>query len=112
MAKFVFKPQLGSDKAISKTNISCGTMSISTDGKIYFDGPTERFIASEKDKHFVFEQGVSSKTWVIEHNLDKYPSIVVMDSAGTEVEGDIEYTSKNKVVLRFSAEFSGKAYLN
>lgn len=64
------------------------------------------------DKNYVFTQGVPSSTWTIEHNLGKYPSVLVEDSANDEVEGDIKYTDANNLVITFSAAFSGIAYLN
>ena len=50
--------------------------------------------------------------WTIQHNLGKYPSVSVADSAGTEVVGDVQYIDKNKLSVVFTAPFSGKAYLN
>ena len=64
------------------------------------------------DLAYAHTQGVSSSTWTINHNLDFYPNVTVVDSAGTIVEGEIAYTSRNQVVLTFSAAFSGKAYLS
>jgi hypothetical protein len=61
---------------------------------------------------YAHTQGVSNATWTINHNLDFYPNVTVVDSAGTIVEGEIAYTSRNQVVLTFSAAFSGKAYLS
>jgi hypothetical protein len=67
---------------------------------------------AEADKNFVFVQGTPSTTWVIQHNLGKFPSITVIDSADTVVVGEYTYTNINKVTLTFSAGFAGKAYLN
>lgn len=64
------------------------------------------------DKSFTFVQSQNSDTWVIIHNLNKYPSVQIQDSAGTDVVGEIYYDSLNQITLRFSAPFSGKAYLN
>lgn len=61
---------------------------------------------------FVYDQGVASSTWSINHKLKRYPSVVVQDSAKDEVEGDIEYVDEENLVLNFSSAFSGKAYLN
>ena len=44
----------------------------------------------------------------IKHNLNKYPSVIVIDSAGTEVKGDINYIDKNNITINFSADFTGK----
>jgi hypothetical protein len=66
----------------------------------------------DADKSFIFEQQVPSSTWTIAHSLGKFPSVVVIDSAGTIVVGEISYTNLNQIVLNFSSGFSGKAYLN
>ena len=69
--------------------------------------------ATGSDKTFVYNQtDTASDTWVIEHNLDKYPSVTVVDSAGTVVEGDVKYDSLNQVTITFSGGFKGKATLN
>lgn len=60
----------------------------------------------------IHEQIKASKTWVISHILDKYPSISVVDSSGNQVTGSPKYIDKNNVVIEFTSEFSGKAYLN
>lgn len=57
-------------------------------------------------------QGISSAVWNIKHNLGFYPNVTVEDSAGTIVEGEIEYVDVNNVRLTFSAAFSGYAYLS
>lgn len=64
------------------------------------------------DLHYMHDQMVASATWNIVHNLNKYPSVAVVDSAGSEVEGAVRYTSPNNVIVEFSAAFGGKAYLN
>ena len=66
---------------------------------------------------YTHNQSSASDTWVINHNLEKHPSITVVDSAETVVHGKIEYNSKNKVTITFRLNedayaFSGKAYLN
>lgn len=64
------------------------------------------------DLAYAHTQGVASATWTVNHNLDFYPNVTVQDSAGTIVEGEITYTTRNQVVLTFSSPFSGKAYLS
>ena len=64
------------------------------------------------DKTFVYTQAVPATNWVINHNLNKFPSVTVVDSGNTTVEGSITYNNQNTVTLSFSAQFSGKAYLN
>ena len=64
------------------------------------------------DKDFTYIKSTPDSVWEITHNLDKYPSVTVVDSAGSVVMGDITYTSKSAIKITFSAAFSGKAYLN
>lgn len=65
-----------------------------------------------QDKTYTHSQSVASKEWHIIHDLQKYPSVSVVDSAGNIVVGDVEYISNSKIIIRFSGAFSGKAYLN
>ena len=64
------------------------------------------------DRNFVFTQNVASAKWEVQHDLDCWPAVTVVDSAGTEVVGDVQYIDKNKVVISFTAPFSGKAFFN
>lgn len=64
------------------------------------------------DKNFVFNQGMPSTFWQIQHNLDKYPSVTVIDSSGEVMEGAVDYVDKDNLTITFSAGFSGKATLN
>ena len=64
------------------------------------------------DKNYVFIQSTPSATWTITHNLGKFPSVSVVDSANTVVYGDIGYIDNNSLTITFSAAFGGKAYMN
>lgn len=64
------------------------------------------------DKTFTFAQAIASREWTIQHGLNKYPSVTVVDSGDNIVLGDVEYIDLNNCVCRFNAPFSGKAYLN
>ena len=64
------------------------------------------------DKTYIHKQVIASNTWEITHNLYKYPSVSVVDTGGNVVVGDVEYTSLNTLVIKFTAPFSGTAYLN
>lgn len=64
------------------------------------------------DKEYVYTQSTAVDTWEIEHSLNKMPSVTVVDSANNVVCGDIQYLNPNKIRIKFSGAFSGKAYLN
>lgn len=68
--------------------------------------------AGTTDKNYVHNQISSSPSWVVTHNLNKFPSVSIVDSGGTVVIGDIQHDSVNQATLTFSAPFSGKAYFN
>ena len=61
---------------------------------------------------YTHDQQTASSTWVINHNMGKYPSVTIIDTAGDEVEGEVKHDSQNKITINFSSAFSGKAYLN
>lgn len=66
----------------------------------------------EGDKTFTYTQQTPASSWRIQHNLDKYPAVSVVDSAGSIVIGDVEYIDKNTVIVTFQSAFAGTAYLN
>ena len=65
-----------------------------------------------EDKTFVFTQGVPATTWTIQHNLNKFPSVSVVDTANTSVITQVDYIDENNLTLTNTAPFAGKAYLN
>ena len=67
---------------------------------------------TDSDKHYNHTQSIPDNIWVISHNLGKYPAVSVIDSSGSEVEGEILHTDSNTVIVTFAAAFSGKAFLN
>lgn len=72
----------------------------------------ENWSTDSADLHYSHDQGVPSAVWNIQHNLNKNPSAIVTDTAGTVVIGQIEYIDLNNIVITFNASFSGTAYIN
>jgi hypothetical protein len=72
----------------------------------------QEMIESSGDARYVHTQNTPSATWQVEHNLGKFPSVTIVTSGGTEVEGDVVFVDINTVTLSFSSAFSGKAYCN
>lgn len=66
----------------------------------------------ENDKTYLHTQSEASSEWVITHNLEKYPSVTIINSAGDEVIGEVYYNSQNQVTITFSGAFKGTATLN
>jgi hypothetical protein len=63
--------------------------------------------------HLAFNQNTPSSLWTIQHNLGKFPSVTVFDSAKTQIEGDVTHINNNELTINFGAgSFAGVAYLN
>ena len=61
---------------------------------------------------FVHVQSPPSSVWVVQHNLNRQPSVTVVDTGDSVVIPDVHYDSPMQVTLRFDSMTSGKAYLN
>jgi len=66
---------------------------------------------------YTYNQSSASDTWVINHNLHRFPSVTVIDSGGTIVQGTVVYNSNKQLTITFfsggsALAFQGKAYLN
>ena len=66
------------------------------------------------DKNFVSSNiSFSANTaTTVTHNLGKFPSVTVVDSAGSHVVGDVQHTSINSLTITFKNNFTGKIYVN
>lgn len=82
------------------------------EGKYYGLAVYPVYQEDEGDLNFTYTQVAASNTWSITHNLGKFPSVSVVDSAENLVVGDVQYINNNQLTVTFTASFSGKAYLN
>lgn len=49
---------------------------------------------------------------LVDHNMNKFPSVTVIDSANTECEVSITHVDVNQLIARFTAPMSGKIICN
>lgn len=77
-----------------------------------YTGTETQFYRDISRQPVIHDQSTASDTWTINHNMGKYPSVSVVDSAGTVCEGTVTYIDSNTVVCHFNGAFSGTAYLN
>ena len=49
---------------------------------------------------------------LVQHNLGKLPAVSIIDSAGDEVVGTVEYIDNAQLRVRFNAPFSGQITCN
>lgn len=66
---------------------------------------------TQQNERYIHSQPTASAQWVIEHPLGGHPSVTVVDSAGTQVVGEVRYDSTTQVTVLFTVPFSGIAYL-
>ena len=69
------------------------------------------------DITYTHNQTSTSDTWVVTHNLHRFPAVTVVDSAGSIVVGTVVYNSNKQLTITFFSSgsalaFQGKAYLN
>ena len=57
-------------------------------------------------------QMIAASVWTIVHNMDRNPSVSVVDSGGSMVSGDVVYIDTNTIQITFSSGFGGTAFLN
>jgi hypothetical protein len=60
----------------------------------------------------VFVQNVASDTWTFVYDLEYIPTVTVVDSAGSTVEGEVRYKPDHVIEIKFAVPFSGTAYLS
>jgi len=61
---------------------------------------------------YVHDQGIAANVWLINHDMGKKPSITIVNSAESVVEGDVQYIDENRALVSFKNAFKGKAYCN
>ena len=78
---------------------------------LYYDFAV--FTLPSKAVHdFTFTQPTPSVEWTIQHNMDKFPSVSVVNNNNILMYGNTTYVDTNNLIITFTAGFSGKAYLN
>lgn len=92
-----------------------------TDGNLTIVGTTIKTInvspsllnlIDSADKNWIYTQNTPNNVWSITHPLNKFPSISIKDSAGTNVYGEINYIDISTLTITFNSSFSGVAILN
>ena len=110
----VYKKNGNNYELMTNIDIITGNGTVTIVSSSVFEGYALLVNSAEKteDKTFVFEQGVVSDTWQITHNLNKKPSVTVVDTADNVIYPAVQYINENSCVVTFNAATKGKAYLN
>lgn len=60
----------------------------------------------------VFRQEQAINLWEVEHELSRYPSVMVLNDNMEVIEGEIRYISEAEIVVEFNSNISGWVFLN
>lgn len=78
--------------------------------KDYIDNQIMIVIESGK---FAFRQSFSSENWnVLEHGMDKKPSVTITDDNFEVIEGWVQYTDDDNIEVKFNVHLTGWVFLN
>lgn len=61
---------------------------------------------------YVHDQPTAANTWNITHNMRFYPNVTIVDTALSQVVGEVTYFDENNLAVTFTHSFAGKAYLS
>lgn len=92
---------------IANKGVANGYASLDSNGKI----PLSQ-IPDATFNTYTYYQITPSDNWVIEHNLNRCPSVTIVDSSGNVVAGEVKYIDNNTINISFVGVFAGTAYLN
>lgn len=98
------------NEAYDNTVRSIGVTNSPTDTTITLTTEDNTQITTSFATSYIHEQTVGANQWIVNHNLNKYPKVTIVNDINVEVIGDIVYTNTNQVIISFSIPFVGKAY--
>lgn len=78
--------------------------------QVYSQNETQN-IVDAATAQFPFEQVTPAAVWNVQHNLNRYPSVVILDGSNNLVTANINYPNADNVTITFATAFAGKAYL-
>ena len=60
---------------------------------------------------FRWEQAAPAMVWAINHGLNSFPAVLVLDPSEQEIAGDVQYVDDDNLTITFGAPMSGVAFL-
>lgn len=108
------------DTKLDKTETAVAAERLETPRRIngvLFDGSEDIIVPHDKtdgtgDKSYLYTQHTPETVWIVEHDLFKYPSVTIVDSAGSVVTGAVTAIDLNTTKIEFSFAFAGQAFFN
>lgn len=85
--------------------------------KVYLDSPIQRVDVLQQGppgsaglQPYIHTQSVAASEWIVNHNLDRYPSTEIRSTGGAVVIAEVINVSFNQLRVYFSSPFAGTAY--
>jgi hypothetical protein len=84
-----------------------------TDGTKYLESktPVDARTALQTTT-YTHTQSVSANPWIVNHNLNAFPTVWVIDPLGRAGWTEVEYVNSNTLKVHFPGDQTGTAYLN
>lgn len=89
---------------------SVGVTTTPVDQTITLTTESGSTITTTFNTSYIHTQTIAANQWIVNHNLNKYPKVTIVNDINVEVIGDIVYTNTNQVIISFSIPFVGKAF--
>lgn len=105
------------DKVYVDTNLA-NKVAISTfnghasNTSVHITQDEKDYFSTNLDKTLTHTQVIPSVEWVIPHNLNKYPDVLIIDNFNEIIIGKIMYDDTNTLHITFTNEINGIAILN
>lgn len=99
-------------EAYNKTIRSLAVTGNTTSKTITLTAQDNSTVVGSYNDSYVHVEVNPATQWTVNHNLNKYPAVHIVDYNNNEVVGDVRYTTVNQVVLSFSEPFSGSAFFS
>lgn len=61
---------------------------------------------------FVYPQTVPAMVWTVPHNLNRWPSVTVVNNIGEKLIADVQYVDSNIIQVTHNAPTVGRVFCN
>lgn len=61
---------------------------------------------------YTHTQSIAASVWTAPHNLNRFPSVSVVDHLGNQLHCDVKWLDANIVQITHGSALTGKAYFN
>jgi hypothetical protein len=55
-------------------------------------------------------QSVASTSWQVDHQLGRFPTVMVTNASDQMIDGEIEHSNSNRLFVRFNTPITGRVY--